>query len=63
MTNTKSGQWAALSDGPPWTYVVGSRANAERAADIMRQDGFTGVKVERHEPVDAERPKVKRLAA
>jgi hypothetical protein len=53
----KPEQWTALSNGPPWTYVVGSRANAERAAKEMRKDGFSGVRVEKYETAGAEQPK------
>lgn len=53
----KTEQWKASSDGPPWTYTIGSQASADKAAVEMRKDGFSGVRVERHEPVEAEMTK------
>jgi hypothetical protein len=47
-------QWKASSDGPPWTHTIGSHASAAKTAREMRNDGFTGVRVDRYEPVDAE---------
>ena len=51
MPKTPPEQWKALSDGPPWTHTVGSHASANRAAREMRKDGFSGVHVERYEPI------------
>lgn len=53
----KTEQWKASCDGPPWTHTIGSHASATITATEMRKDGFSGVRVDRHEPVEAEMTK------
>jgi hypothetical protein len=50
----KPEKWKASSDGPPWTYTIGSHASADRTAKEMRKDGFSGVRVEQCDPVEAD---------
>lgn len=54
MTKAQPEQWKASCNGPPWTHTIGNHASANRTAREMRKDGFSGVRVEKYDPVEVE---------
>ena len=57
MTKVQPERWKASSDAPPWTHTIGSHASANRTAREMRKDGFSGIRVHKHDTVEVERSK------
>lgn len=54
MTKSQPELWKASCDGPPWTHTIGSHASADRTAIELRDDGFSGVRVEKCHPAEAQ---------